>query len=296
MSLLDLYTSRSFTFCGFEMDFNEADYVILGVPFDWTSTYRSGSRFAPLAIREASLNIETYSFRSKRDLDEAKIHDAGDLHISGDVLETLNRLELATREVLGAGKKPILLGGEHTITFGAIKGFDRDTAVISFDAHLDLRDEYMDRRICHATFMRRISEEQNSKTLIEVGTRAVCREELQYANSSGIRFYTSHEILKRGVKLVSEEITDQVKSHEAVYVSVDMDVLDPAFAPGVQNPEPDGLSTRILLDLLYEVCSSRVAALDVSEIAPHYDTGLTAVQAAKIISEAVCRMEEMKQQ
>ena len=294
MSFIELYTSRSLAFGGLERDFGEADYVVSGVPFDVTSTYRSGSRFAPKAIREASLNIETYSFRSGTDFEEVKLHDLGDLDVSGDVKETLRRLELVTGEVFRAGKMPILIGGEHTITLGAIRGFGKDVAVLSFDAHLDLRHEYMGRRLGHATFMRRIAEEKNVSRTIEVGTRAVCQEEIKFVRKSGIRFFTSDQIIENGVKEVSGEIRGLLKECEGVYLSLDMDVLDPAFAPGVQNPEPDGLSTRMLLNLICEVCSDRVAALDVTEVTPPYDTGVTAVQAAKAIIEAVCCLERSK--
>jgi len=294
MSFIELYTSRSLTFGGLERDFDDADYVVSGVPFDLTSTYRSGSRFAPRAIREASLNIETYSFRSGTDFEEVKLHDLGDLDVSGDVKETLRRLELVTGEVFRAAKMPILIGGEHTITLGAIRGFGKDLAVLSFDAHLDLRDEYMGRRLCHATFMRRIGEEKNVLRIIQVGTRAVCREEMKFARKSGIQFFTSDQIIENGVKEVSQGIKRLLKEYEAVYLSLDMDVLDPAFAPGVQNPEPDGLSIRMLLNLICEICSDRIAALDVTEVTPPYDTGITTVQAAKAIIEVTCCLERSK--
>jgi len=294
MSYLELYTSKSLVFSGFQRDFRDADYVIIGVPFDLTSTYRTGSRSAPLAIREASLNIETYSFRSEADLEDAKLHDTGDLNVSGDVEETLRRLELVTRELFEAGKIPILIGGEHTITLGSIRGFGDDIAVVSFDAHLDLRNKYLDRSISHATFMRRMSEETKVKRIVEVGTRGVCREEIEYAKSSGIRFFTSQQIMKNGVKEVSETIRSLVEEYAALYVSVDMDFLDPAYAPGVQNPEADGLSIQALLDMLHEICTGRIVAFDITEVTPHHDTGVTAIQAAKIIFEVVCRLEKAK--
>jgi len=294
MSYLALYTSESSVFSGFQTDFSDADYVILGVPFDLTSTYRTGSRFAPQAIREASLNIETYSFRTGIDLEESKLHDAGDLHISGDIEETLRRLELVTREVFQAKKIPILIGGEHTITLGAVKGFEGDIAVVSFDAHLDLRNEYMDRSISHATFMRRISEHAKVERIIEVGTRAVCREEIDYAKSSLTQFITSQQIMKSDVREVSEDIRSVLEDSKTVYLSIDMDVLDPAFAPGVQNPEPDGLSINALLGVLGEICNSRIVGFDLTEVTPHHDTGITAIQAAKVIFEVICSLEKAK--
>ena len=144
MSYLKLYVSPSMPFSGFQKSFNEASYIILGVPFDFTSTYRAGARFAPAAIREASLNIETYSFRAGRGLEEVKLHDLGDLDVLADVNEVLKRLELVTEELLEAKKTPIFIGGEHTITLGVVRALKniKNLIVVSFDAHLDLRSEY----------------------------------------------------------------------------------------------------------------------------------------------------------
>jgi len=294
MSYLDLFSSMTTVFSGIQKSFDEADYVILGVPFDATSTYRTGSRFAPVAIREASLNIETYSFRSEVDLEEVKLHDAGDLHVLGNVEGTLERLEVVTRELLEAEKTPILIGGEHTIALGAIRGFGRDVAVVSFDAHLDLRDEYIGQTICHTTFMHRISEETKVKRIVEIGTRAVCREEIEYAKSSGIQFFTSQQIMGNGVEKTSEKIRRLIEDCETIYLSIDMDVLDPAFAPGVQNPEPDGLSTHVFFDLLCGICNRHITAFDLTEVTPHYDTGITAIHAAKTIFEVTSCLEKDK--
>lgn len=292
MSFLELFASPSAVFGGVQKDLNEADYVVLGVPFDLTSTYRSGSRFAPAAIREASLNIETYSFRSEMDLEELKIHDVGDLHVCLDVEETVKRLGLVTKDIFKADKKPVLIGGEHTVTLGAIRGFNEEIAIVVFDAHLDLRDEYMGERVCHATFMRRVFEETKVQKVIGVGTRAVCKEELVYAEKTGMRFFTSQEVIRRGAQDISRDIGSLLDHHEAVYLSIDMDVLDPAFAPAVQNPEPDGVNIRLLLDLVCNVCDSRVVGFDVTEVTPHYDKGVTAIQATKVISEVLCALEK----
>ncbi len=296
MSYLELFASPSTIFSGLQKPLKEANYVVLGVPFDSTSTYRSGSRFAPTAIREASLNIETYSFRSEIALEELNIHDAGDLHTSLNVDETLKRLRLSTRDIFTVAKKPVLIGGEHTLTLGSVGGFDGETAIVVFDAHLDLRDEYSGKRVCHTTFMRRVFEETKVQKVICVGTRAVCQEELEYAEKAGMRFFTSHEVMRRGAEDISKDIRSLLDNYEAVYLSIDMDVLDPAFAPAVQNPEPDGLDIRLLLDLLCNVCDSRVVGFDVTEVTPHYDMGVTAIQAAKVLFEVLCALEKNRSQ
>ena len=294
MSYLELHVSPSAVFSGYQKSFDEASYVIIGVPFDLTSTYRTGAKFAPLAVREASLNIETYSFRSRIDVEDLSLRDLGDLHVTSDTDETLKRLELVTKELLDAKKTPVLIGGEHTITLGAARAMSKNCAIISFDAHLDLRDEYMSLKTSHTTFMRRINEQVKPRKIVEIGTRAVCREELDYAKKAGITYITVQQIRKDGVEKTIEKIEKLLANVKQTYLTIDMDVLDPAFVPAVPNPEPDGLSTHMFYDLLSNVCDKRVIAFDVVEVAPHYDNGITAIQAAKTIFEMLCQIEKAR--
>lgn len=296
MSHHELFVSPSSVFSGVQTELVEAEYVVLGVPLDLTSTYRTGARFAPTAIREASLNIETYSFRTGTDMEDLKIHDLGDLHVTGNVQETLRRLELVARDLLKMGKTPVVVGGEHTLTLGMMQAVNGNSALVSFDAHLDLRNQYMDLAVSHATFMRRIREQVNPKNILEIGTRAVCKEELDYAEKSGIQSITAKEIRENGTSETMGVVKDLLKDCEKTYVTVDMDVLDPAYAPAVQNPEPDGLSVPVFLDVLCGVCDERVIALDLVEVTPHYDQGVTAVQAAKTLFEALCHIEKARRQ
>lgn len=294
MSYHELFVSPSPVFSGFQKAFEEAKHVILGVPFDITGTFRTGARFAPLAIREASLNIETYSFRSGIDLEDLRLHDLGDLNVAGEVDETLKRLELVTKDIIDAGKHPVVIGGEHTTTFGVMRGIGRSFAVVSFDAHLDLRNEYMGRTMSHTTFMRRIHEQIHPMKILEIGTRAVCKEELDYAKKFNIPFLTVQQIRKNGVKKIIERAQNLLADNGKIYLTIDMDVLDPAFAPAVQNPEPDGLCTSMFLDILCGICDQRIIAFDVVEVAPHYDGGTTAIQAAKTIFEVLCHVEKAR--
>ncbi|MHC3128659.1 MAG: agmatinase [Candidatus Bathyarchaeota archaeon] len=294
MSYRELFVSPSPVFTGNQQPFEAAEYVILGVPFDVTSTYRSGARFAPLAIREASLNIEGYSFRTGIDVEDLKIHDLGDLHIAGDAELTLGRLALVAQDLFDANKVPVFIGGEHTITLGVMRSLDENVALVSFDAHLDLRDDYLGLTISHTTFMRRIKETVNPSKILEIGTRAVCKEELDYAKKSGIEYLTAHQIRKDGTDKTVETLDDILEGYEKIYLTIDLDVLDPAFAPAVQNPEPEGLDTPTLLDLLEAVCDRRVVGFDLVEVAPHYDRGVTATQAAKTIFEVLCCLERAR--
>lgn len=297
MSNRELFVSQSNVFSGVQSPFDKAKYVILGVPFDATSTYRTGARFGPNAVRQASLNIETYSFRNGIDVEDLALHDLGDLHVSTNPKKTVEMLKLVVVDVLAAGKMPIAIGGEHTITLGMMKGLGakaRKMALVSFDAHLDLRKEFQELTLSHTTFMRLINEEVKPAKIVEVGTRAVCKEELAYAEKVGIRFFTTQQIRKEGATQIIQKLKEALAPYENLYITVDMDVLDPAFAPAVQNPEPDGLETCTLLDILCGLCDKRVVGFDVVEIAPVYDEGISTVAASKVIFEMLCALEKPK--
>jgi agmatinase len=297
MTYRELYTSQTPFFSGYQTAYEKARYVIVGAPFDVTSTYRTGARFAPLAIREASLNIETFSFRTGIDIENTEIHDTGDLHTTSDTKETTKRTALAVHDIIEAHKIPITIGGEHTITLGTTKGLSRSekTAVISFDAHLDLRNEYMNLKTSHTTFMRRINELVKPQTIVEIGTRAACHEELNYAKKAGITHITTQQIQKNSTQKTIGLIEKALANARTIYISIDMDVLDPAYAPAVQNPEPDGLTTKKLLDLLQGIMDKRIIAMDLVEVTPPYDNGNTSALAAKTIFELICNMEKTRQ-
>jgi agmatinase len=297
MSYHEFLVSPPNLFSGFQKPFDKADFVTLGVPFDVTSTYRTGARFGPAAIRQASLNIETYSFRTGMDVEDVRLHDLGDLNVSSDTSKTLEMLELVIRDIFKSGKVPVTIGGEHTVTFGIAKGLGRmasTTAIVSFDAHLDMRDEFLGLRMSHTTFMRRIDEELKPAEIVEVGTRAVCREELRYARKAGVEFFTAQHIREEGIKDTIERLEKKLARYKHTYVSVDMDVLDPAFVPAVQNPEVEGLEVHSLLDILGSICDERVVGFDVVEVAPDYDRGVSAIHAAKVIFETLCQIEKSR--
>ena len=297
MSHLELFVSQSNVFSGIQRPLENARYVVFGVPFDVTSTYRTGARFGPTAIRQASLNIETCSFRSGVDVEDVPLHDAGDLHVSTDPKKTVDMLKLVVEDIVAAGKLPVAIGGEHTITLGILKGLGAEakrTAVVSFDAHLDLRGEFMGLTLSHTTFMQLINEEVKPAKIVEVGTRAVCKEEMAYAKKVGIDFFTSHQVLREGSEQIVRKLKEKLAPYENVYLTVDMDVLDPAYAPAVQNPEPEGISTTTLLDIVCALCDKRVVGFDVLEIAPAYDQGVSAIVAAKVVFEMLCQLEKTR--
>jgi len=295
MSDRELFVSQLNVFGGVQKPFEKAKYVVFGVPFDVTSTFRTGARFGPNAIRQASQNIETYSFRAGIDAEDLLLHDLGDLHASTSPKRTVDMLKLVVADLLAAKKMPIALGGEHTVTLGVMKGLGdkaKKTALVSFDAHLDLRKEFLGLTLSHTTFMRVINEEVKPAKIVEVGTRAVCKEELAYAKEAGIDFFTSQLIRKEGVAQTIQRLKEELAPYENLYLTIDMDVLDPAFAPAVQNPESEGLETHTLLDILCALCDKRVVGFDVVEIAPVYDQGISAVAAAKVMFEVLCQLEK----
>jgi len=297
MSYLELFVSQSNVFGGVQKPLEKAKYVVFGVPFDVTSTYRTGARFGPNAIREASLNIETFSFRTGVDLEDLLIHDLGDLHVSTSPRKTVGMIAHVVADVLSAGKMPVAVGGEHTITLGVLKGLGsiaKKTAIVSFDAHLDLRREFQGLTLSHTTFMRLINEEVKPAKIFEVGTRAVCREELDYAKKAGVEFITSLQLRREGPEKTIQNLKEKLAPYDSVYLSVDMDILDPAFAPAVQNPETGGIDTNTLIDVLCALCDKRVIGFDVLEIAPVYDQGISAVAAARIMFEMLCQLEKKR--
>ncbi|KYH38533.1 MAG: hypothetical protein AYL28_003350 [Candidatus Bathyarchaeota archaeon B23] len=263
--------------------YEEAEYVILGAPIDETSSHRRGARFAPQAIRRESLHLETYSPRTGLFFEDLKVADVGDVE-ARSLEEALKLIEEVVEGIGRGGGRPTMIGGEHTVTLAALRAL-RPHLVVSLDAHLDLRDRLLGLTLSHGTFMRRALEELDHRLLV-VGCRALSKEELRYAeaHSDRVRVIGAWERPER----LREAMAEWLESTSRVYVTVDMDVLDPSAAPAVGNPSPEGLSVEVLLNLLGEVLDGRVVGLDLVEVSPHYDSGGTSLLAAYIILEALC--------
>lgn len=291
---LSFHTSMIDSFSGFSTPLNESRYVVVGVPYDHTSTYRAGSRFAPRAIRDASLNIETYSLRTGVDIEHVPIHDAGDLHVVDDVSETLNRLSQVTKDLLSGRKVPVFIGGEHTITLGPVRSLPKSVGVVSFDAHGDLRDEYGGGKLSHATVLRRITEVVGTDGVLVCGVRALCKEEVDFIEQHKVQKMTTWEVRELGLAKAAQRVKAFTQKFQYTYLTIDTDVLDPAFAPGVANPEFDGLTPEELLSLATTVADERMIGFDVVEVCPNYDTGATAVAAARIMFEVIAQAEKAR--
>ena len=248
--------------------------TLIGVPYDATSSFRRGSRWGPGAIRLASESIETYNPLIDRDLARVPFVDGGDLQVEGLDPGPMVR---AVRRHLGPGL-PFLLGGEHTITLGAVQALvarHHDLVVIQWDAHTDLRSEYQGNRVCHATVMRRLVD--GGCPLVQLGIRAGTREEFELGRARSLHF-------SRGVRL-PDPVLDTLRPRP-LYLSVDIDVLDPAVAPGTGNPEPDGAAYADLLAALLSLRDHRIVGMDLVEVAPPWDPGgRTAVVGASLVRD-----------
>ena len=290
MSRAKLYLSTRVPFTGISSAYDKSRFVFFGVPYDKTSTYRAGSRFAPGALRDVSANMELYSVRSKVDLEQVAVHDWGDVDIVENLVETLGRVKSVCSELLDSNKIPIMAGGEHSITKSAADVLPEDTGLLSFDAHLDLRDEFLGEKLSHATFMRRVSEKLGSDHIMEVGIRAFSRPELDFARKSGVTMITPQDLRETGISKTAQRIRGFLSGFSQSYVTVDIDVLDPAFAPGVGNPEPDGISTDELLTLIDASMQKNTVGFDLVEVSPQLDSGQTAAVGVKVIFEAIAAL------
>jgi agmatinase len=277
-------------FSGIKHSYEESWFAIVGVPFDGTTSFRPGSRFGPASIRHFSAEAETISLGNSVDFENVRVSDLGDVSVTFNVDEVLKRVEKVCREINADSKTPVLLGGEHTITLGAARGLTPET-IISFDAHFDYRNEYPEHvKVSHATVMRRVREEVCR--VVHVGVRAACREEVEYA--SGETFVSSKQILRNPEEacVMLRSIVDKAGS---TYVSIDLDVLDPAYAPGVANPEACGVSTSILLSLLENTVNEKLVGLDLVELNPLLDPGsASAAAAVRILFETISNTARRK--
>ncbi len=281
--------NASKSFAGFQTEFSEADFVLFGVPFDSSSSFRPGSRFAPNSLRQLSANLETWSWRTGIDFEDIKMHDLGDLAVvHGDSAETVRRVSETVEDIIATRKIPVMVGGEHMVSLGAVKAI-KDVTVVSFDAHFDMRDEYLSNRLSHACVMRRSLEEITSGKVILAGVRATYREEVEMMRKKGIDYLSALEMLRSDANTTARWLKRRLEGAGKIYISIDIDVLDPCYAPGIGNPEPEGISPTYLLDVLNDVVDDRIVGFDVVEVSPPYDNGNTAAVASKIIFE-LCSM------
>ncbi len=283
MSFFDLYMNGNPLITSSNDD-AEPVATIFGVPFDSTHSYKPGCRFGPDAIRDSFNNIEIFHPELQVNLETVNIEDLGNTRHTVVASEMIDMVKKITTELVAKQRQLFILGGEHTITYGTYTSFPKETGYIVFDAHYDLRDEFADIKLSHAAYLRRIVEKRGSDNILHVGARAFVKEELEFLMENNIKTISDRDIRDgKGPQLVK----DYVSTFDTIYSSFDLDVLDPAFAPGVGNPEAVGITSRELFDMIYSFKETKVIGADIVELNPYHDNGSTASLAAKIISTLI---------
>ncbi|HOP73109.1 agmatinase [Thermoclostridium caenicola] len=273
--------NSEFKILGFDSPYEDADIVVFGAPFDGTVSFRPGSRFGPSAIRNESYGIETYSPYQDKDMTDLKGHDLGDLDLPfGDTQQVLRDIGDCARRIVRDQKKFIMLGGEHLVTLPAVEAVLEafpDLCIIHLDAHTDLRDDYLGVKLSHATVIRRVWEKVGDNRIWQYGIRSGEREEFQWARQH--TFLTPFVL--DGVEKAIQEI-----GRRPVYLTIDLDVLDPSAFPGTGTPEHGGVTFRELMNFLVKLTPLDIKAADLVELAPHYDhSGISTAAACKLLRE-----------
>ena len=269
------------TFIGCDSEYDESKIVIFGAPFDSTTSYRPGTRFASSAMRNESFGIETYSPYQDKDLTDIKVFDGGDLELCFVSPESaLNDIENFSSKILGNGKLPCMIGGEHLVTLGAVRAAVKkypDLHIIHFDAHADLRDDYLGQKFSHACVMRRCHELVGDGKIFQFGIRSGDREEFLW----GKNHVTTNKFDFTGLEKIVQKILNK-----PVYFTLDLDVLDPSCFPGTGTPEAGGVSFTELMSAIKSVSALNVVGIDVNELSPMLDqSGASTALACKLLRE-----------
>ncbi|MDJ1109960.1 agmatinase [Macrococcus caseolyticus] len=264
-----------------ESSFEEATTVIYGAPFDGTVSNRPGTRFAADAIRSESYGLETYSPYLNKDLENVRIMDSGDVDITiGNKVKVLEELEDTARTILNADKLPFMIGGEHLVTLGPMRAVLEkypDAMLVQLDAHTDLRDDYMGEPLSHATVVRRIHDLIGDNRIYQYGIRSGTKEEFDWSDTHTVLEKFSIDTLKDLPGIIG---------NTPVYVTIDLDCLDPSIFPGTGTPEPGGLTYRELEPAFKVFEQLNVVAADIVELSPPYDhSGVSNAVAAKVARE-----------
>ena len=277
------------TFLCCDVPFEEADTVLFGAPFDSTTSYRPGTRFGSRAARSESYGLESYSPYQDRDLLDSSVFDSGDIELPfGDCAKALSMIEERAAAILEADKRPFMIGGEHLVTLGAVRAAAErypDLHIIHFDAHADLRDDYLGQKLSHACVLRRCHDMLGDGRIFQFGIRSGDREEFAW----GKDHVSTNKFNFEGLKSCVEALKGK-----PVYLTVDLDVLDPSVFPGTGTPEPGGVSFDALREAVTLVCANaNIVACDVNELSPHYDqSGISTAAACKVIREMLLAMQK----
>ena len=277
------------TFLCCDVPFEESDTVLFGAPFDSTTSYRPGTRFGSRAARSESYGLESYSPYQDRDLLDSSVFDSGDIELPfGDCKKALSMIEERAAAILEADKRPFMIGGEHLVTLGAGRAAAErypDLHIIHFDAHADLHDDYLGQKLSHACVLRRCHDMLGDGRIFQFGIRSGDREEFAW----GKDHVSTNKFNFEGLAACVEALKGK-----PVYLTVDLDVLDPSVFPGTGTPEPGGVSFDALREAVTLVCANaNIVACDVNELSPHYDqSGISTAAACKVIREMLLAMQK----
>ena len=272
------------TFIACDCDYDNADTIIFGSPFDSTTSFRPGTRFGPSAVRSESYGIETYSPYQDKDLEDICVMDSGDIELRiGDTNAVLAQIEERTRQILNDGKCPVMIGGEHLVTLGAFRAVAQkypDVHIVHFDAHADLREDYLGVKLSHACVLRRCWDIVGDGKIHQFGIRSGEKAEFAFA-----KLHTDFHPFD--LKDVEDSLKLLAESKAPVYFTLDMDVLDPSIFPGTGTPEAGGVMFEELRTAVTFVCSKlNIIGCDVNELSPHYDaSGVSTAVVCKILRE-----------
>jgi agmatinase len=276
------------TFLGCGKRYDEADTVIFGAPFDSTTSYRPGARFASRTMRAESYALETYSPYLNRDIEDKAVCDLGELELPfGETKLALDAIEAQTAQILADGKRPVMIGGEHLVSLGAIRAASKkhpDLHIVHFDAHADLREEYLGAGLSHSAVMRRAWELLGDGRIFSFGIRSGEQQEFVWAAEGHV---SMSKFDFAGLKETVLALLDK-----PVYFSIDLDVLDPSVFPGTGTAEPGGVTFMQLLEAVYEVCRLDIVGCDLCELCPVYDpSGISTAAANKVLRELLLAMK-----
>lgn len=277
------------TFIGFDSSYNEAKGVLFGAPFDGTTSFKPGTRFAANAMREDSWAIESYSPYQDKDLEDLDLCDIGDIELPfGNKGKTLRMIEAQVKKIIADNKIPMMIGGEHLVSFAPISALSKkynDLCVIHFDAHTDLRADYLGEKLSHATVIRRVWDMLGDNRIFQFCIRSGLKEEFEWAKE--------HTHLEKFTYTTLKQTVQNLKN-KPVYITIDLDVLDPSVFPGTGTPEPGGINFNEMLEIIQTLSQlENVVGFDVVELSPRYDmSGISTAAACKVLREltlAVCK-------
>lgn len=276
--------SYGLSYAGADSEYDGSEVFLFGARYDHTACFKAGAREGPDAIRRASYNFEEMHFEHGINQYFPEIHDYGNVDDFFLPEDMISEVGFTVKPAINDGKFIVAIGGEHSVSAPIVTSFPKDISVISIDAHLDSRDEYLGTPHSHACIMRRAAEHVGMDNVYVIGARAMGAEELEHEHP--MPFFSSYEVMETGIEKIMKTVLDSVKN-EKIYLTLDIDGIDPAYAPGTGTPEPFGL-TPMDVKKIINMAGDRMCGFDVMEVCPPYDpSGITSILASRLVNEAI---------